>query len=70
MNVKLKKIIKKKFITNETGEVESIVLPISEYNRIIELIEDYGLGLAMKEAMGEGYVTKKEDLKILDDDKD
>ncbi len=70
MNTKLKKIAENKFITNETGEVESIVLPIDEYNRIIELIEDYGLGLAMKEAEGEGYVNKDEAMKILGNDKD
>ncbi|MEO8209642.1 MAG: antitoxin [bacterium] len=70
MNVKLKKIRDKKFITNEKGEVESIVLPINEYNKIIELIEDYGLGLAMKEAEGGGYVGKEAALKFLDNDKD
>jgi RelB Antitoxin len=69
MNIKLNKISKSKFITDENGEVESIVLPIDEYNKIIELIEDYGLGIAMKEAEGEGYVNREEALKILDDDK-
>jgi len=69
MKVKLKKNIIKKFITNETGEVESIVLPIEEYNKIIELIEDYGLGLAMKVAEKEGYLNKNEALKFLENDK-
>lgn len=69
MKVKLKKNIIKKFITNETGEVESIVLPIEEYNKIIELIEDYGLGLAMKAAEKEGYLNKNEALKFLENDK-
>ncbi len=70
MNVKLKKIGKNKFITDKNGEIESIVLPINEYNKLIELIEDYGLGFAMKEAEGDGYVNKEEALKILEDDKD
>ena len=69
MKVKLKKNIIKKFITNETGEVESIVFPIEEYNKIIELIEDYGLGLAMKVAEKEGYLNKNEALKFLENDK-
>ena len=63
--MKQKKIGKSKFITNENGVVESVVLPVNEYNIIIELIEDYGLGLAMKEAEEEGYVNKEMTLKIL-----
>jgi len=42
--LKQKKIGKSKFITNENGVVESVVLPVNEYNRIIEIIEDYGSG--------------------------
>jgi len=61
---------KEKFITDNNGEVESVILPIEEYNQIIELIEDFGLGLAMDQAKGEGFVSKEEALRLLEDDKD
>jgi hypothetical protein len=44
------KISGKKYITNSKGKVKSVVVPVMEYERVIELLEDYGLGLAMKEA--------------------
>ncbi|MCB0725882.1 MAG: hypothetical protein R3A12_00675 [Ignavibacteria bacterium] len=63
------KIGKEKFITNDSGKIESVVLSIGDYNTIIELLEDYGLGLAMQEAEieseKEGYLNKKEALKFL-----
>lgn len=43
----------KKFITDSKGNVEFIVLPVNEYNHVMDLIEDYGLGLAMRETEGE-----------------
>jgi hypothetical protein len=63
------KIGKEKFITNDSGKIESVVLSINDYNAIIELLEDYGLGIAMKEAENEGYLNKKEALKFLGNDK-
>ena len=45
-----KKLGSEKYITNANGEVEYVILTLADYERIIELLEDYGLGLAMKEA--------------------
>lgn len=69
--VKLKhyKIGKEKFITNDSGNIESVIIPIKEYSVMLELLEDYGLGMAMREAENEGYVSKEEALKILGNDK-
>jgi hypothetical protein len=63
------KIGKEKFITNDSGKIESVVLPINEYNIMIELLEDYELGLAMRDSEKEGYVNKKDALKFLENDK-
>lgn len=63
------KIGNEKFITNDSGKVESVVIPIKKYNEIIELIEDYGLGLAIKEAENNEYLSKKDAVKYLNNDK-
>jgi hypothetical protein len=70
MNAIFKKSYKEKFITDNNGEVESVILPIEKYNQIIELIDDYGLGLAMKQAKNEGFVSREEALRLLEDVKD
>ncbi len=66
----MKKVIQKlgfeKYITNRNGDVEFVVLPVSKYNEMVELIEDYGLGLAIKEAEGEKNYDKDEAIKYLE----
>jgi hypothetical protein len=57
----------KKYITNAKGKVEFVLVPVGEYEKVIELLEDYGLGLAIKEAEGSKRYTKKEALRFLND---
>ncbi len=63
------KIGKEKFVTNKSGKIESVVLPVDEYNKLIELIEDYGLGLAMKQVEADEFISKEKALKYLENDK-
>ena len=54
------------YITNAQGEVEYVVLPLDKYSKLIEIIEDYGLANAMKEAEKDKTYSKEEALKILE----
>jgi hypothetical protein len=55
------------YIKNAKGELEFVVIPVSKYKKIIEMIEDHGLGLAIKEAENEKLYSKDEALRYLDD---
>jgi hypothetical protein len=66
MKAKIHKLGNEKYITNASGEVEFVVLTVSDYKKIIELLEDYGLGLAIKEAEGEKTYRKDEALRYLE----
>ncbi len=61
-----KKLGSEKYITDASGEVEYVILPLVEYEKIIDLLEDYGLGLAMKEAEGDKTYDKEQALRYLD----
>ena len=64
----LKKITShEQFIAGKNGKVQYVILPAAEYNAIAGLIEDFGLGLAMKKALKDKMFTKKEALKFLAD---
>ena len=64
----LKKITShEQFIAGKNGKVQYVILPADEYNAIAELIEDFGLGLAMKKALKDKMFSKKEALKFLAD---
>lgn len=63
-----KKIGKEQFITDSNGAVEYVIIPILEYEKIIELLEDYGLGLAMQEAEKDKIFTKEKALEYLQND--
>ncbi len=52
-------------IKNNSGNVEFVVLPVVEYEKILEIFEDYGLGLAIKEAEKDKIYSKEEAQKIL-----
>ena len=54
-----------KLITNAKGDVEFVAIPINAYEKLLELIEDYGLGLAMKAAEGEKLYSKDKALRFL-----
>lgn len=51
---------KEKYITNENGKKEYVILPINYYNKLTELIEDFGLGLAIKEAENSKKYSRKD----------
>ena len=53
------------FIKNNSGNVEFVVLPILEYEKILEMFEDYGLGLAIREAENDNTYSKEEAVRIL-----
>jgi len=63
---KLKIMKNEQYITNAQGEVEYVVLPLDKYSKLIEIIEDYGLVNAMKEAEKDKTYSKEEALKILE----
>jgi len=69
-NKKARAILKtlgyEKLITNAKGDVEFVAIPINAYEKLLELIEDYGLGLAMKAAEGEKLYSKDEALRFLE----
>ncbi len=66
MNTLRKKIGHEKLITNEKGEVEAVVIPVSDYNYLIELLEDYGLGKAIEEVENGKVMNRKEALRYLE----
>ncbi len=53
------------FITGKKGKVQYVIVPADEYKILSELLEEYGLGLAMKMAMKDKMYSKKEALKFL-----
>lgn len=69
-NPKARQVMKslgyEKLITNANGDVEFVAIPINAYEKLLELIEDYGLGLAMKAAEGEKLYSKDEALRFLE----
>jgi len=61
-----KKIGYEQYITNPKGEIEFVVLPIKEYEKLVELIEDHGLGMAIKEAEQDKLYKKEAALRYLE----
>ena len=51
------------FIAGKNGKVQYVVVPAEEYQLLSDIIEDYGLGLAMKKAIKDKMYTRKEALK-------
>jgi hypothetical protein len=60
--------IKKKYIVDENNKKLAVEIDIDTYNRIEEFIEDYGLGLAIKEALNEDHFNRDEALRRLEND--
>ena len=56
------------FIAAKNGKVQYVIVPADEYKILSELVEEYGLGLAMKRALKDKMHSKKEALKFLGDD--
>ena len=57
-----------RFVTGHNGQVESVLLSISEYKKIVDFFEDQKLASFIKEAESESEYSKKEALKVLDID--
>lgn len=56
------------YINNPQGEPEFIVVPVAAYRKLIEVIEDYGLGLAIQEAEDTKRYSKEAALRFLEDE--
>ncbi|KPA16575.1 hypothetical protein MHK_003201 [Candidatus Magnetomorum sp. HK-1] len=68
MNMALQILEHEQYINNTKGKPEFIVLPIKAYQQLIDFIEDYGLGLAMKEAENSKRYSRETALRFLDDE--
>ncbi len=55
-------------ILNPKGQPEYVVLPIARYKRLLQLLEDYGLGQAILEAEKEPRHNKIDALTLLEKD--
>jgi hypothetical protein len=64
MNAALNFLGKERYITNSKGEPEFVVIPLQNYKQLIELLEDYGLGQAIRVAEGEKIYNKEEALRM------
>ena len=51
-------------ILDSKGQPEYVVLPIDRYERLIQLLEEYGLGQAILEAENEPRFSKSEALAL------
>lgn len=56
------------YITNSQGQPEFIVLPVAAYQKLIEVIEDYGLGVAIQEAENSPRYSQEAALRFLEDE--
>jgi hypothetical protein len=55
------------FITDAQGNVIKVVLPVKEYQQLIETLKDEGLLRAMKDTEGESVLTPKDALAQLEE---
>lgn len=62
--------LKKQFIYDSDGKPEYVVLTVTEYENLLQLIEDYNLGKAMMAAENSPKYGKEEALKLLNNDLD
>lgn len=60
--------LKKQFIYDSDGKPEYVVLTVSEYENLLQIIEDYNLGKAMMAAENSPKYGKEEALKLLEND--
>ena len=68
MNTPQKITHHEQFIADNRGKVQYVVVSAEEYNIMSDIIEEYGLGLAMKKALKTKTYSKKEALRFLDND--
>jgi len=55
-------------ILDAEGQPEYVVLPVARYQKLLQLLEDYGLGQAILEAENEPQYSKSEALALLETD--
>jgi len=55
------------FVKDEKGEMEYVILPYKDYEHIVELLEDYGLGQAIIAAENGKKYSKEDALRLLDE---
>lgn len=66
--IKNKLILRKdRYITNEKGMPKYVILPIRKYHKMLSLLEDYGLGKAIKEVEKDKIHSLDAALKLLND---
>lgn len=65
MNSVLKLVHPNHYITDRKGNVESVVMDAKKFEALIELMEDYGLGRAMKRTLKDKRYSKSEALRFL-----
>lgn len=56
--------ITKNYIINENQQTIAVQIPIAEFQKIEEILEDYGLAKLMEEPEGEEKLSKEEALKF------
>ncbi|BAY85495.1 hypothetical protein NIES267_49950 [Calothrix parasitica NIES-267] len=55
--------ITKNYIIDENQQPIAVQIPIAEFQKIEEILEDYGLGKLIEEVEGEERLSKEEALK-------
>lgn len=66
MNAALQIFNHEQYIANSQGTPEFIVIPVDAYRQLAQLLEDYGLGLAMREAEEAKTYSREDALRFLD----
>lgn len=57
-------------ILNTDGKPEYVIIPIERYKKLLEMLEDFGLGQAMLEAEQSPRLSLQEALALLDSDEE
>lgn len=57
---------KERYILNKSGNPEYVVLPINKFRKMLNILEDYGLGKAIKEVSRQKKHSLEKALKLLD----
>jgi hypothetical protein len=56
----------KEFLKDETGEVYRVAIDLTDYQKLMELIEDEGLYRAMAEVRDEVPISRTEALRVIE----
>lgn len=59
--------LKASFLYNQDGHKTHVLLPVDEYTRLVEAVEDAGLLRAMAETEGDEVLTLEQALAALDE---